>query len=90
MTRKKRLGRGLESLLNTVEAAGGSMSGENLSGGVAVVEKSRASVTATSVPHVEIVKERRPAKLSESAPVQMTNRAAVSYTHLTLPTTPYV
>ena len=74
MTRKKRLGRGLESLLNTVEVAGGSISDENLSGGVAVAEKSRASV-----PQVEIVKERRPANISKRAAVApMTNRAPAS------------
>ncbi len=66
MTRKKRLGRGLESLLNTVEAAGGSMMEDNSSGGVAVVEQARPTVVAPSPPRVEIVKEpRRP---NESIP----------------------
>ena len=76
MTRKKRLGRGLESLLNTVEVAGGSMSDNNLSGGVAVAEKSPAVVTAPTVPHVEILKEARPSNVPTSAQVTpMTNRA---------------
>ena len=73
MTRKKRLGRGLESLLNTVEAAGGSHSSENLSGGVAVVEQSRAEVTAPSIPRVDIIGDRPAAKAPRSAPV--TNRS---------------
>ena len=68
MTRKKRLGRGLESLLNTVEVASGSISEKNLSGGVAVAEKARANVTAASLPHVEIVKERRPSTVPKSVP----------------------
>lgn len=78
MTRKKRLGRGLESLLNTVEAAGGSMSEENLSGGIAVAEKSRSSVTATSVPHVEIVNEQLATSRSKTVPAQRSNRTAAS------------
>ena len=77
MTRKKRLGRGLESLLNTVEVAGGSMTEKNLSGGgVAVAEKAGSGISAASVPQVEIVQEKRPANVSKSVPVApLINRA---------------
>ena len=72
MTRKKRLGRGLESLLNTVEASVGSVSENNTSGGVAVAEKTRARVTAASVPNVEIVNERPPSNAVKRVPSDLT------------------
>ncbi len=80
MTRKKRLGRGLESLLNTVEVAGGSMSEKNLSGGVAVAEKLPAQVSAPVVPRVEVIEDsvaaRTPTTVAPSVPVHpMTNQA---------------
>ncbi len=59
MTRKKRLGRGLESLLNTVEVVDGSAATQNLSGGVAVADPSPSGHAAAPVPRVEVVDDRQ-------------------------------
>ena len=75
MTRKKRLGRGLESLLNTVEVGGGSLSEENLSGGVAVAEQLPPRVS--TAPKVEIVKQQPQVKMAEHTTSRSTNQPTV-------------